>query len=101
MTLLPPRQIDGEDTPFARQVAHVNRTAALLDALAADREPKAEPAAIGAPLLEHAKEILTLAGRPATTFILDFDLHAIDGRVGAQRHMTVGMRELERVLQQV
>src|SRR5438445_2586363 len=58
-----PRQIDGEDASLPRPVAHANRATGLLDALAADREPEAEPGSIAATLLEHAKQIRDLSGR--------------------------------------
>src|SRR5450755_333105 len=57
------RQIDGERTARAGQVANVELAAARLNALQADREPEAEPGLIDAALLKRTEQILGRARR--------------------------------------
>ncbi len=96
-----PRQIDREHAADARRVADMNHAVVDLDAPRADLEPEPQARAIARSLLEWAKQILGLARRQATALILDVDQHAIVGHARTQDHVAVGVRELERVLQQI
>lgn len=54
-------QIYGEDAPCARYVADMDLAADRVRTLQTDREPEAEPAAIGAALLIGSEQIFDLA----------------------------------------
>ena len=58
-------------------------------------------ASIGAPLLEGLEQLFGHAFWETATLILDLDEDATRGNACCERHVTVGPRELEGVLQQV
>ena len=96
-----PREVDAEDATDPREVSHPKSAAVGLDALATEREPEAQPAAVGAPLVKRQKELVGLArGQPAA-LVLHLDRDAEVVRRRPQLDATAGPRELEGVLQEI
>src|ERR1019366_3510032 len=93
------REVDREDAPGPRNVAHPERAAARLHALAADVEPQPEPDAIPRSLLEGLEELLDPAGREPPALVFDLDPGALVDRRRPQSAPSALPGELERVLE--
>src|SRR5688500_11071937 len=89
------REVDRENAPGARHVAHVNRSAIRFDAAPGDGKAEAEPAAIGPTLLERLEHGVGCAWRQAPAFVRDFDEDAARLRIRLQRDMAMRPGELE------
>src|SRR5688572_19533383 len=85
-----PRQVHDEDASQIRQVARVETPTIHLGAPSTERQPDAETAAIGCPLLERGGNLGSVtAARQSPAFVLDLDEQARLAGSGAQRHLTV------------
>ena len=75
-----PWQVHREDAALARKIPHSDGAATVLDALAADRKPKAEPGSVSTSLLEQTKQMFDFPAREPAALVLNFDLYAIGCR---------------------
>ena len=95
------RKIDGKDTSVTGQAACRNATVIDFSAPTAHRQPKAEPAAIRAPLFERPEQLVDHSVGKSATLVFHVDQHTVGGRTAAQGDVGPWPRELEGVLKQV
>ena len=95
------RQVDGEDTPAARQVARVDPAVVGFSAPSAEGETQTHPGSVGAALLERSKDLVDIATRQSAALVRDFDQDALGGCANAERDGRLRPSELESVLQKI
>jgi hypothetical protein len=96
-----PRQVDGEHASSPRQVARIDPAIVRFSAPSAEGEAKTYAGAIGAALLERAKELVGIPAWQAAALVLDLDEHALGACANPECDGRPRPRELEGVLEKV
>src|SRR5688572_22889026 len=86
---------------MSRHVPHPKATAVGLDALAADEQSETQTAAVFAPLLKGAEQLLGLSRRQAPALVPDLDQDTVRGGRGAEEDVSPRQGELGGVVHQI